>query len=235
MRTLKPDSGSLWRHPDFLRLWTGQTISIFGSMIGGTAMSFTAILYLHATPFQLGLLNALGMLPAFLTGLFAGAWVDRLARRPLLIAADIGRALVLATIPLAAALGGLHIEQVYIVTLLVSVLGIVFELAYQSYLPGLVGKERVLEGNSKLSASAAVAEFGGFSLAGWLVQLFSAPIAVLIDALSFIVSVISLAWIRAPEPPVRCSRRTVPVPRSLPTRRPSRPSPRGLAAPGAPL
>jgi MFS family permease len=193
----------LWRHPDFLRLWSGQTISVFGSMIGGTAMTFTAILFLHATPFQMGLLNAMQIVPAFAAGLFAGAWVDRLHRRPLLILADVGRALVLASIPLAALLGLLHITQVYLVALVVSILSIFFDVSYQSYLPALVGKEDLVEGNSKLSASAAVAEFGGFSIGGWLVQMLTAPLAILIDAASFLVSAFSVWRIRTPElPPV---------------------------------
>jgi MFS family permease len=189
----------LWKHSDFLRLWSGQTISVFGTMIGGTAMSFTAILYLKATPFQMGVLQALQVAPALLVGLFAGAWVDRLRRRPILIWADIARAAVLATIPLAAWLGGLRIWQVYAVTLVVSILALFFDVAYQAYLPALVGKADVLEGNSKLSASAAVAEFGGFSIAGWLVQALTAPVAVLIDAVSFVVSALTLGWIRARE------------------------------------
>jgi len=194
--------GGLWQHADFLRLWSGQTISAFGSMVGGTAMSFTAILVLHATPFQMGVLNTMQLVPAFLAGLFAGAWVDRLRRRPLLIGADLGRAMVLATIPLAALLNFLHIGQVYLVALLVSILTIFFDVAYQSYLPGLVGKEDLVEGNSKLSASAAVAEFGGFSIGGWLVQAFTAPYAILIDAASFVVSALSVALIRAREPKI---------------------------------
>jgi MFS family permease len=189
----------LWSHGDFLRLWTGQTISVFGSMIGGTAMSFTAILFLDATPMQMSLLNAMQMIPAFLIGLFAGAWVDRLRRRPLLIGADIGRALALVSIPLAAALGALHLVQLYAVALVVSVLTILFDLSYQAYLPALVGKPHVMEGNSKLTASAAVAEFAGFSAGGWLVQLLSGPVAILVDAFSFLVSAVSVGLIRARE------------------------------------
>lgn len=192
----------LWQHTDFMWLWSGQTISVFGSMIGGTAMSFTAILFLHATPFQIALVNAMQLVPAFLAGLFAGAWVDRLPRRSILIAADLGRALVLATIPLSAWLGVLHVEQLYIVALLVSILSIFFDLAYQSYLPALVGKDQLLEGNSKLSASAAVAEFGGFSIGGWLVQIFTAPFAILIDAGSFFVSALSVGLIQTHELPI---------------------------------
>jgi MFS family permease len=168
-------------------------------MIGGTAMSFTAILFLQATPFQMALLNSMQLVPALLAGLFAGAWVDRVRRRPLMIAADISRAIVLATIPLAALLGILHIAQLYLVALLVGILTIIFELAYQAYLPGLVGKQHIVEGNSKLSASAAVSEFGGFSLGGWLVHIFTAPFAIFIDAVSFLASAVSLHLIRAPE------------------------------------
>ena len=189
----------LWRHADFLRLWSGQTVSVFGSMVGRAAMSFTAILFLHATPLQMGILNAMELAPGFLVGLFAGAWVDRLRRRPLLIGADLGRALVLSSIPLAALLGLLHIEQIYVVALLVSILSIIFDVAYQSYLPGLIDKSNLVEGNSKLTASAAVAEVGGFSIGGWLVQILTAPFAILIDAVSFLVSAVSIALIRTPE------------------------------------
>ena len=200
LRLRRPEWTGLWRHTDFLRLWSGQTFSVFGSMIGGTAMSFTAILFLRATPFQMGVLSAMQILPAFLTGLVAGAWVDRLARRPLMIAADVARALVLLSVPVAAFMGVLRVEQLYGVALLVSVLSLLFDVAYQSYLPGLVSKDLVLDGNSKLSASASVAEFGGFSIAGWLVQLFSGPYAVLVDAFSFVVSAVTLGAIRAREP-----------------------------------
>ena len=169
-------------------------------MIGGTAMSFTAILFLQATPFQMGVLNAMQILPAVLAGLFAGAWVDRVRRRPLLIAADLGRALVLASVPLAALLGALRIEQIYVVALLVGVLSILFDVAYQSYLPALVKKDDLLEGNSKLTASGAVAEFAGFSVGGWLVQALTAPITVLIDAFSFIASAVAIGTIQTREP-----------------------------------
>jgi MFS family permease len=189
----------LWRHAGFMRLWIGQTISVGGSMIGTTAMGFTAILLLHATPLQLGLLFAARLVPGFLTGLIAGAWVDRLRRRPILIWADIGRAVLLATIPLAAVFGLLRIEQLYVVSLLVSILTTFFDVAYQSYLPSLIGRTELIDGNSKLSASAAVAEAGGFALAGWLVQLFTAPITILIDAISFLVSAISVWLIHTPE------------------------------------
>jgi len=134
-------------------------------------------------------------------GLVAGMWVDRLPRRPILIAADLGRAALLGSIPAAAYFGALHIHQLYIVAFLSGVLSMFFDVAYTSYLPSLVQREELVEGNSKLSASASVAEVGAFSLGGWLVQVFSGPVAVLIDAVSFLVSALFVALIRVPEPP----------------------------------
>jgi MFS family permease len=190
----------LWRQPDFLKLWSGQTISVFGSMVGGAALDFTAILFLQASPFQLASLAVARQLPAFFAGLVAGAWVDRLRRRPLLIGADLGRALLLGSIPLAAVLGALGLEQLYVVAFGVSLLTLLFDVAYQAHLPTLVRREHLVEGNSKLAASASVAEFGGFSLAGWLVQWLTAPLAVAVDALSFAVSAMAIGAIRTPEP-----------------------------------
>src|SRR5262245_6093946 len=195
-----PRPATLARHRDFQKLWAGQTVSVFGSMVGGAAMDFTAILVLQASPFQLGLLSVARQVPAFLAGLFAGAWIDRRRRRPILIAADAGRALLLASIPVSALLGVLRLEQLLLVAFLASVLTLVFDVAYQAYLPSLIPRERLLEGNSKLAASASVAELSGFSLAGWLVQWLTAPIALAVDALSFVVSALAMLMIRAREP-----------------------------------
>jgi hypothetical protein len=189
----------LWRHTGFMKLWIGQTISVGGSMIGKTALSFTAILLLHATPFELGILFAASIVPGFLAGLIAGACVDRLRRRPILIWADIGRAILLTTIPVAAVLGRLRIEQLYAVNFLLSILTVFFDVAYQSYLPSLLARAELIEGNSKLSASTSIAEFGGFALSGWLVQLLTAPVTILIDAISFVISAISVSLILIPE------------------------------------
>ena len=191
----------LWRHPDFLKLWAGQTISTFGSLVSRFALPVTAILILRATPLQITLLSVAELAPGLLVSFFAGAWVDRLRRRPILIAADLGRAVLLGTIPGAALLGILHIEQLYLVALAVSILTVFFDVAYRSYLPSLVRREEVLEGNSKLQASNSVAEVAGFGLAGVLVQALTAPVAILTDALSFLVSAFSVVIIRKPEPP----------------------------------
>ncbi|MBI2760720.1 MAG: MFS transporter, partial [Chloroflexi bacterium] len=176
----------LWRSPDFLKLWAGETVSVFGSFIGGTALQFTAVLTLHATPLEMALLVAMSQAPALVAGLMAGVWIDRLRRRPILIAADVGRALLLVSIPLSYAAGVLRIEQLYTVAFLTGILTIFFDVAYQSYLPSLVKREELVEGNSRLSGSASAAEFSGFSLAGWMVQVLGGPIAILIDALSFV-------------------------------------------------
>src|SRR5262245_8135260 len=190
---------SLWHNRHFLRLWAGQTISVFGSLIGRTALPFTAILVLKATPFQMGLLAAADLVPNFLAALIAGAWVDRLPRRPLMIAADLARAAVLVSIPLAATFHHLRIERLYAPPSLQGLVTTCFDVAYASYLPTLVPREQLVEGNSRLTASASAAEFGAFSLGGWLVQWFGGPIAVLIDAVSFLGSAAFLATIRAPE------------------------------------
>ncbi len=203
METTKPSRArfaGLWRHHDFLKLWAGQTVSLFGSRIGGFALTFVAVLTLHASPIAVALLNAAQYGPGLMVGLFAGVWVDRLRRRPVMIAVDIGRAIVLAIIPLAAVLGRLSIALLFGVASLVSVLTVLFDIAYRSYLPSLVRRDELVEGNSKLQATAAGAEFGGWSIAGFLLPIFTIPGTILIDSLSFLVSAASLATIRRHEP-----------------------------------
>ncbi len=191
----------LWANNDFLKLWAGESISIFGSLMGRTALPFTAILVLDAGPLEVALLSATDVLPGLLLGLIAGVWVDRLRRRPIMIAADIGRAILLATIPFAYALDALTFGHLFVVGLGVGTLTIFFDVAYLTYLPTLVGKNQILDGNSKLAASSAIAEVGGFSAAGWMVQLLSGPATVLIDAVSFLVSALFVGTIKTPEPP----------------------------------
>ena len=193
-------ASSLWQHPDFLRLWVGQTISKLGSVVTRTAVPLVAILVLGAGPWELAVLVIVQSLGILIVGLIAGAWVDRLRRRPLLIWDDLIRAAVLLSIPVAYAFGTLRIEQLYLVVFLASCLGALFDAAYPAYVPTLIGRDRLVEGNSKLATSSSIAEIGGPSFAGGLVQLVSAPFAILVDAISFIVSAVSLVLIRAPEP-----------------------------------
>ncbi|HZF11803.1 MAG TPA: MFS transporter [Thermoanaerobaculia bacterium] len=194
-------SRSLWASPDFVKLWSGQTISELGSRITREGLPLTAVLVLHASTVQMGFLTALGGASVLVFGLIAGVWVDRLRRRPLLIATDLGRAAILASIPLAAVAGVLRMGQLYAVAALAGVLTVFFDVAYQSYLPALVEREQILEGNSKLALSASIAEIAGPGVTGVLVQAITAPIAILFDALSFLVSALSVSLIRKPEPP----------------------------------
>ncbi len=197
-----PDaSTNLWRHADFLKLWAGQSISLFGSLLTTFALPLLAALLLGAGAGQMALLAAAEVVPGLLLGFFAGVWVDRLRRRPLLIAADIGRALALASIPLAAVLGALRMEQLYVVAVLVSVCSVFFDVAYPSFLPSLLRREDLVEGNSKLAASESLAEVSGWSVAGVLVQVAGAPLAILVDAVTFVVSAVSLLAIRTKESP----------------------------------
>jgi len=194
-----PNSRSLWRHAGFLTLWAGQTVSLFGSRITLLALPLTAVMVLHASAAQMGLLAAAGSAAWLVVGLPAGVWVDRLRRRPLMVAADLGRALLLFSVPLAAWRGGLHLEQLYLVQFLVGVLTVVFDVAYQSWLPSLIPSEHLVEGNSKLEMSDSVAQIAGPGLGGLLVQALTAPVAILADALSFLVSALLLGSICSDE------------------------------------
>ena len=158
-------------------------------------------MFLKARPYEVALVTTADVLAGICFALFAGVWADRLRRRPIMIAADIGRAVIIGSVPLAAWFGTLCIEHLYAVAFLAGILTTFFDVAYQSYLPTLIEKEQLIDGNSKLTASASVAEFGSFSLAGWLVQIVTAPGAMAVDALSFLLSAASLVAIRAPEPP----------------------------------
>lgn len=190
----------LWRHPDFLKLWTGETVSVFGNMVGGSALAFTAVLVLHANALEIGLIGAAHLVPDVFLGLFAGVWVDRLRKRPLMIVADVGRFVALVTIPIAYALDALTIGQLLVVSFATGTFEILFDVSYQAYLPSLVEKDNILEGNSKMAASASVAEVGGFGISGWMVQILTAPVAILVDAISFLASAAALIFIRKPEP-----------------------------------
>jgi len=198
---------SLWRNHDFVKLWIGQTISEIGSRITIVALPLIAVLMLNARPSQMGMLAGIGGFASLIFGLAAGLCVDRLRRRPILIVTDLGRAAVLGSIPLASVFGVLRMQLVYVVVAVAGVLTVLFDVAYQSYLPSLVERDQILEGNSKLALSSSVAEIAGPGLTGILVQLLTAPIAILLDALSFLASALTVWLVRKPEPQV------VPTPR----------------------
>ncbi len=189
----------LWQHPDFMKLWVGQTVSEFGSRITRGGIPLIAVITLSASPADMGILAAVASLPVLVFGLFAGVWVDRLRRRPIMIAMDVTRLLLLLLIPAAALTGHLNMALLIGMTMVLGVLGLVFETAYRAYLPSLVEREHVVEGNSKLATTDSLAEIGGPAIAGFLIQVISAPLAILVDALTFAVSATSFALIRQPE------------------------------------
>lgn len=191
----------LWRHADFMKLWAGQTISAAGSMISAVAFPLVAALTLNVSPEEMGVLTALGWLPFLLIGLFAGVWADRVKRRPILILCDIGRALVVALIPLSALFDFLTIEFLYIATFVIGSFTVFFDMAWLAYLPVLVSREHIVEANSKMEASYSVTRIVMPGVAGLLVDWVGGPLAMGLDALSFFVSAISFGLIRTPEPP----------------------------------
>ncbi|MER5884172.1 MFS transporter [Streptomyces sp. NPDC001941] len=192
--------GGLWRDADFLKLWGGESVSLMGAQITQLALPLAAVYQFHASSTQLGVLNAAGFLPFLGVTLFIGVWVDRRRRRPLMLWSNVGRALLVGSVPLCAWLGVLHIEYLYVVALLIGVLTVLFDVSYQSYLPSLIAREQLVDGNSKLQASGSVAQIGGPGLAGLLVGWLTAPFALLANAFSYVVSVFTLAAIRRPEP-----------------------------------
>jgi MFS family permease len=198
LKTLWPHGG-LWRERDFLKLWGGQSISEFGSQITLLALPIAAIKILHASAFAVAALTIFEQLPFLIFALPAGVWVDRLRRRPVLIIGDAGRALALASIPIAYAFGVLHTWQLFVVAFAAGVLTVFFDVAYQAYLPSLVGREHLVEGNSRLQVSASASQTGGPSVAGALITAVSAPYAILADVASFVASAAFVLGIRRRE------------------------------------
>lgn len=186
--------------PDFRKLWIGQAISQIGSNITAVALPLTAVLVLKASPLQMGFLSGAGAATVLAFGLFAGAWVDRLRRRPILIGADLGRAVVLGSIPLAAILHRLTIGHLYLVAVAGSTLTVLFDVSYQAYLPSLIERQDIFAGNSRLALTESIAQISGPGIAGALVQLITAPLAMLFDAASFLCSAVSVSLITKLEP-----------------------------------
>ena len=194
-------TGSIWRNPVFVRVFSAATVSIFGSLVTRTALPFAAILVLGAGPGEVAAIRAFEIVGGVAVGLVAGAWIDRLRRRPVMIVADLGRAVCLGSIPVAAIGGWLSIGQLIVVAFLASILTTFHNVADRAYLPTLIDRDQLVSANSALSASGSVAEVSAFSLGGVLVQVLTAPIAIAVDAISFLVSAVILATIRRPEAP----------------------------------
>jgi len=191
--------GGLWRHSDFLKLWSAETVSQFGTQISLLALPLVAIDVLHVSAFKVAALTTVEFLPFLVVSLPAGVWVDRLPRRPILIAGDLARAGLLASIPIAYWMDVLTIWQLYGVGFLFGIATVFFDVAYQSYLPSLVERRQIPDGNAKLEISRSSAQLGGPGLAGILVGWLRAPAAILFDAVSFLGSALFILSIRKTE------------------------------------
>jgi MFS family permease len=192
--------GRLWKHQDFLKFWTGDTVTQFTGQITDLALPTVAVLTLQVTAFQLGILNALGFIAFPVLGLFVGVWMDRARRRPVMIVVNLIEVAVLATVPVAFILGVLSLYQLYVVALVMGTCTLFFDVAYQSYLPSLVEREDVVEGNQKLQTSASAAQVAGPSVASGLMQVFGAALSIAADALGTFIATLVLISIKKPEP-----------------------------------
>ncbi|MEP6638195.1 MAG: MFS transporter [Chloroflexota bacterium] len=206
-----PFTSPLWRNHTFVRVWSAATISIFGSLVTRIALPLAAILVLGSGAIEVALLRSMELIAALVFGLVAGAWVDRLRRRPVLIWADLGRAALLGSIPVAFALDALTFWQLLVVSALAAILTTFFDSADNAYLPTIVERDQLVAANGALAASSSASEFTAFGISGFLVQLLTAPFAIAIDAVSFLVSAVLLATIRREEapPPSREDRESV--------------------------
>ncbi len=182
-----------------MKLWTGQSISELGSQVSQLAIPWIAAVGLHASPLEFSILGMLGFLPFILFALPAGVWVDRLRRRPILIAGDLARAAILILIPLLWFLDALRMWQLLVLQFAIGIFTVFFDVAYQSYLPALVEREELVDGNSKLQLTVSIAQVAGPSASGGLIAAITAPYAILLDAFSFLISAVFMLRIRKPE------------------------------------
>ncbi len=194
-------SGALWQHAGFMRLWAAQTVSSFGARITREGLALASVLTIDARPFQLGTLAALALGPSVIVGFFSGGYVDRSRKRAIMVAADLVRAAVLMTVPFAAWMHLLSMGQLYAVAALMGGASVLFDIADHAYLPHLIARGQLIEGNSKLAMTESLAEVGGPALAGILVQTLTAPFAIAINAATYLVSAAFLGTITAEEHP----------------------------------
>jgi len=198
---MRRPQGGLWSHPDFLKLWTGQSISEVGSQVSQLALPWLAAVGLHASPFEFSLLGVLGFMPFILFALPAGVWVDRLRRRHILIVGDAARAALLIIVPILWATHELRIWHLLVLQFVIGVFTVFFDVAYQSYLPALVEREHLIDGNSKLQLTVGLAQVAGPNLSGVLIAAITAPYAIVVDAASYIVSSFFMISMRHREEP----------------------------------
>lgn len=203
VRDLDPrrPTGSLWRDSNFLTMWGGQALSQLGEQISMLAIPVLAVLLLNATAFEVGVLNAASTAAFLIVGLPAGAWIDRMRKRRVMIAADAVRAVTLAAIPVLWELGALRMWHVYLVALIIGVATVFFDISYQSFIPSLVRSSQISEANGKLETTSQLAHLVGPAFAGWLIGVLSAAVALSVNALTYVASFVALLLTRDHERP----------------------------------
>jgi MFS family permease len=190
----------LWSNTDYVKFWSGESTSQLGNQVTLLALPLVGVITLHATPFQMGVLNAASYLPFLVLTLFVGVYVDRVRRRPVMVFSAIGRALVLLSIPILFWTDALNMGFLYLAALVLGVLTVLFEVTWQAYLPSLLAHEELVEGNSKLQVTTSAAQVGGPAVGGWMVGLLGAPVALLVDVVTFVVAAGTMLSIRHQEP-----------------------------------
>jgi MFS family permease len=196
-------TGNLWRHKDFARFWFSDTVSQFGNQFSGFALPVLAVLSFNATPLDIGIIATLAILPYPLLGLFVGVWVDRFRKRRIMVVCNLGRMLVLASVPAGYLLGVLSLTQIFVVSLVTGVFSVFFDISYQAYLPILVDRGDLIEGNQKLQLSQSGAQVAGPGIAGFVYQAIGGAFTVAADAVGYAVSAVGLLTVRKDEAKVR--------------------------------
>jgi len=198
--TLAAPARSLWHNPDFLRFWAGETLSLYGAQITLLALPLTAVLVFDAGPEEVGLLRFLQLIPYLAFALLFGVWIDRRRRRPVMIGANAARTVLIGLVPVLAALDLLTLPTLLVIAFAVGTVSVLFDVSWMSYVPALVKDKQLVEANAKLAVTSTSADTAGPGVAGVLVSALTAPTAMVVDAASYLVSVVSLVLIRTPEP-----------------------------------
>jgi len=198
---LKPRlGGNLWRHRDFTRFWFSDTVSQFGNQFSGFALPVLAVLSFNATPLDIGIITALAIAPYPLLGLFVGVWADRFRKRRIMVVCNFGRMVTLASVPIGYVLGSLNLTQLFAVSLVNGIFSVFFDISYQAYLPILVDRGDLMEGNQKLQLSSSGAQVAGPGIAGLVYQAIGGAFTVAADSIGYLVSALALLSVRKDEP-----------------------------------
>lgn len=208
--------GALWHHSDFRKLWFGESVSLIGTYATQLVFPLVAVTYLHASPTELGMVSAAQFAPALLLTPVAGHWVDRAGRRPVLVKSNLARMATLAAAIALLQTGTLRVWSWCLIAFVLGTFTAAFDVAWHAYLPVVVERQHLVEGNAKMQASYSVAQLAGAGLGGWLLKVLSPAIAFLLDIASYAVSVVALLAIRTREPrPARPPRGEEPLSRRL--------------------